>query len=686
MNPANASVAAGVTQQFTAVATYTDAHTATLTNATWASSQTSVATVNSSGLATTLTQGTTVISATSGGVTGSVTLTVTAPELTAIQVNPANPSIALGRNQQFAATGTYTDNQTRALTNVTWTSSDTSVATVDGSGLAHSTHTGTTTITATLGTISAGTVLTVSAPVLDAIAITPDIVNVKLGKVQQFTATGTYSDGSTRDLTADVQWSSSDPVTVTLASSTARKGSALAAAAGAADVTATLDSVRATSHVTVVAPVPQFAYVSAIGGGALSMFAVDANTGALRPRGYTPSDAFPYAVTATPDGKFILSAEDSAPQISVYRADDLNGRLTPVEGNPFPGGSAWHIAVHPSGKFVYEANDNGLFAYTINPETGALSAAEGSPYLNGTDQWAFFMAVDPLGRFLFVTDGDSKLYGFSINQSTGALAPLPNSPYTLPGNPETVTVEPFGQFVYVAWTSTEIGAISAFAIDHSTGELTPVAASPFACSGGCTSVAAHPNGRLLFAASESPGEIETFTIDAQTGALTGVNGANVAAGEDTEWIEIEPSGKFLYAVNSDSSDISIYSIDAAAGTLTPAGNVSTQTGPQHMTFISGDVPVVYVPTFAVVYEVRNDVGPSYSMFAIDAATGALTLMPDTGSGGPMSVKKAAEPGLKQRTSKVQRPMPDAPPAAKSMESGMAPRRRQQKSERHEVSK
>ncbi|NQU10664.1 fibronectin type III domain-containing protein [bacterium] len=78
VTPATASVAAGLTQQFTAMGTYADASTADLTaTATWTSSAGSVATVSSSGLGTGVAVGSATITATSGAVSGSASLTVT---------------------------------------------------------------------------------------------------------------------------------------------------------------------------------------------------------------------------------------------------------------------------------------------------------------------------------------------------------------------------------------------------------------------------------------------------------------------------------------------------------------------------------------------------------------------------------------------------------------------------------
>ena len=97
--------------------------------------------------------------------TTTVTLTVTAPVLVSIAVTPVNPSIAAGRQQQFTATGTYSDGSHQDLTaSAAWTSSAPAVATINSIGLASALTVGSTTIQATSGSINGSTVLTVTAP------------------------------------------------------------------------------------------------------------------------------------------------------------------------------------------------------------------------------------------------------------------------------------------------------------------------------------------------------------------------------------------------------------------------------------------------------------------------------------------------------------------------------------------
>ena len=253
VTPASPSIALGTVQQFTATGIYTDNTTQNLTAAVaWSSSDPGVAAIGSAagshGLASSVTTGSTSITATdpATGIAGSTTLAVTPAVLVSLAVTPPNAAIALGTVQQFTATGTYTDDTTQDLTAaVTWSSSDPGVAAIGNAavtqGLASSAATGSVSIVATdPGTqITGSTTLAVTPAVLVSLAVTPADPSIPLGTVQQFTATGTYTDDSTQDLTAAVTWSSSAPGVATISNAAGSHGLASSAAIGSTTITAT---------------------------------------------------------------------------------------------------------------------------------------------------------------------------------------------------------------------------------------------------------------------------------------------------------------------------------------------------------------------------------------------------------------------------------------------------------------
>jgi uncharacterized protein YjdB len=253
ISPATATVAAGYTQPYTATGTYSDGSTQTLTDTvSWSSSASAIAGISGSGLATGISPGTTTITASDGAITAIATLTVGAPVLVSIAVTPANGSFALGTTLTLSATGTYSDGSTLNLSNgVTWSSGNTGIASVSGPGIVSGVELGSTGITATSGAISGSTTVTVTAAVLVSIAVTPAIPTLPLGTTEQFTATGSYTDGSTQDISSTVQWSSDTPTTATIGTTGATIGLATSVGEGTATITATSGAISGSTLLTV---------------------------------------------------------------------------------------------------------------------------------------------------------------------------------------------------------------------------------------------------------------------------------------------------------------------------------------------------------------------------------------------------------------------------------------------------
>jgi hypothetical protein len=267
------TVAAGNTQQFTATGTFTDKSTQNITTSvTWSSSDPSVTmSATAPGLATTTDAavGKNIsISATQGSVSAATPaiLTVSAAALVSIAVTPTGESIASGTTQAFTATGTYSDNSTQNLTStVVWsavTLSGGGAATFTGNSspnIAKATAPGQVTITATSGSISGSTPLTVTAPVLTSIVVastppatppvtgTAAVVTIYQGQTQQFYALGTYSDSSIQNITSTVAWSAGTGTVATVGTSGPTAGLATAVAAGTVKISAASGSITSTT-------------------------------------------------------------------------------------------------------------------------------------------------------------------------------------------------------------------------------------------------------------------------------------------------------------------------------------------------------------------------------------------------------------------------------------------------------
>lgn len=276
------TIAPGTRTQFKAAAMLSDGTTIpdVTTQATWDSDNKDVATIANAttddttiGEARGITGGDAQISAAFRGKTGTATLHVTNGVLQSIAVTtPSQPvqsalSIPNGQTLQFQAIGTFVDatdrdhptTATQDLTRqaaLTWTSSEPTVADISNDrptkGQAKARSPGTTTITATFGTgtdpVHGDARLTVTEVV--SIAIDPLDVSVPAGRHQQFKATATLTDGTTPDVTTQVEWSCSDDTIASIVATGPGAGDATAVKADPGPVTITATFHQASHDVT----------------------------------------------------------------------------------------------------------------------------------------------------------------------------------------------------------------------------------------------------------------------------------------------------------------------------------------------------------------------------------------------------------------------------------------------------
>lgn len=258
ITPPRATIPLGSAGQFTAEGIYGDGRRMPITTMLdWSSSSTHTAEVGNQagryGHIITHAIGPTSISAThlASGTSATVTLIVTNPIIATIRVRPAQARIGIGRNQRFEAIAVYSDRSELNLSRqVEWRSTDVSVASVSNqatsAGTANGLSVGTATISAfhaTSGVSSTNSndsaVLVVLPAVLTSIAVTPLQVDVPLGASQAFTATGLFSSGPSRDITAQVRWQSSDQTVASVSSSTSTPGLAQSLRQGQTNIIAT---------------------------------------------------------------------------------------------------------------------------------------------------------------------------------------------------------------------------------------------------------------------------------------------------------------------------------------------------------------------------------------------------------------------------------------------------------------
>jgi hypothetical protein len=281
ISPGTPSVAAGLTQQFKAQGTFNTGATRDLTSlVTWTSATPYVASIAAGGLASTYSQGSSTITAsfatqTNGTITGTATITVTAPTLVSIVISStplnnaypvpvpysgASVTTAAGTSHQFLAYGLYSDGGERNITtSVQWTAVSVSptVATINSTGRATGLVPGTATITAkdpTTG-VTQNASLVVTNATVTAIVVSPARQTIAPLTQLSFSALGQFSDGTTQDITADATWASTNIAVATVTSS-APNGIATGVSAGSTVIGAVLGGVAGGASLTVSSASP----------------------------------------------------------------------------------------------------------------------------------------------------------------------------------------------------------------------------------------------------------------------------------------------------------------------------------------------------------------------------------------------------------------------------------------------
>lgn len=270
VSPATATISTGATQQYTASAKYSDGSTANVSStATWAVSSSSIAAISAAGLASAKTAGSTTVTASLSGMSGTASLDVQTATKTvrSISVAPLTATVNVGATQQFAATVTYSDGSTGNT--ATWSTAASAIATINANGLAIGVSAGSTALTAASGGVTGTATLTVTAGTVTSITVTPSAANVSYGGTQQFTATATYSNGSQGNVTSSASWTVSNGSIAIVDSS----GLAAGVGAGSTGVTASLGGFSGGATLNVS---------SSTGAGAnIPMFHVDQNRSGL---------------------------------------------------------------------------------------------------------------------------------------------------------------------------------------------------------------------------------------------------------------------------------------------------------------------------------------------------------------------------------------------------------------------
>lgn len=501
VSPVNPTVPLGGTQQFAATGTYKNPDGSTmvgmsgdLTNqVTWAAGSTSIATFSTStpGLLSAVSVGSTSLTAVLNGVIGTTNLMVGPPVPQSLVVSPATANISIGNAIALAAQEVWTDGSKHVPSGTVVWSSDTPaaanvVSTGTYTGAAAGFATGSANITASEGSLSAGTAT----------------VSVVTGATH-YAYVSNYGDSPIGQYTVDANASPYLTPAGTVSTSGLKPSQ------------------------TVVDPNGKYVYPIAVSSNtSVSVFNVMSD-GTLTNAGFPPEAAGPvdtnYSVI-DPYGRFLYVADYTANSIYGFQISQTDGSLTPINGSPFTAnldGPISMIADH-SGQYLYAINsladDISIYQIdqTLTSSGGALTPLAAQPTI-ATGTSPGISTLDHAGAYLYVpNNGDGTISSYTL-ASSGVLTNVATTAVTGSTSILNVAVDPADKYLYVldAGILPANGALYAFSLSSgvpSTSAIGPSVATGPAPEG----IAIDPTGKLL--AVENSGEgstastISLFTI------------------------------------------------------------------------------------------------------------------------------------------------------------------------------
>jgi uncharacterized protein YjdB len=331
----------------------------------WSSSNAGVASVNSSGVVTALSAGSTNIVATSEGQNGLAALTVSAPPppapvpVASVSVSPTAPSLTVGGTIQLSATTRDANGNVLTGRTVTWTSSNAGIASVNSSGLVTAVSAGSASISAFSEGQTGSSTVTVTAPApvpVASVSVSPTAPSLPVGGTIQLSAV--TRDASGNVLTGrTIVWSSSNAGVASVTSA----GGVTATGVGTANITATSEGRTGTSTVTVtlapVASVTVSPATASISVGQTQQLSVTLRDGAGTVlSGRTTTWRSNSTSIATVSASGLVTAITAGPATITATSENINGTatITVIVPTPAPGGSA----PEPGGSDVILFQDN----------------------------------------------------------------------------------------------------------------------------------------------------------------------------------------------------------------------------------------------------------------------------------------------------------------------------------------
>ena len=290
----------------------------------------------------------------------------------------------------------------------------------------------------------------------------------------------------------------------------------------------------------------------------------------------------------------------AAGAVSAFAVDAKSGALKFLNQVSTRGPGPCHISLDDTGAYVLVANyDGGSIASFPIQADGSLGAAGGFVQHSGSGPdkerqggpHAHWIGASPDNRFVLTADlglDEVLVYGFDAHKGAFSAKPVGFAKVTPGAGPRHFVFHPNGKFGYLL--NEMESSVTAFSYQPKIGRLSAIqtlSALPDDYKGpkAAAEIAVHPLGKFLYASNRGHDSIAIFAIEKKKGRLKPL-GYVLTGGKTPRHFAIDPSGNYLLAENQESNNIVVFHIDPATGSLTPTGQTVEVTSPVCITFVA----------------------------------------------------------------------------------------------------
>ena len=331
------------------------------------------------------------------------------------------------------------------------------------------------------------------------------------------------------------------------------------------------------------------------GGEGIYLYRLDLANGALKHVGTTKGVVNPSYLTLAGGRRFLYAVNEvedyegaRSGAVSAFAADQKTGALRLLNRRPSRGGSPCYVTAADSGRYVLVANySGGNVAVLPVRRDGSLGEAVDVEQFVGSGPnrerqeapHAHSILLDRANRYAFSCDlGTDRVMVYRFDPRTGKLSPheRPWVSTKAGAGPRHLTFHPGGRAAYLL---NELDStVTAFAYDPTRGTLTEsetLSALPAGFAGPNTGADLHvtPDGRFLYSSNRGHDSLACFLIDERTGGLSPA-GHTPTQGKTPRNFIVDPTGSFVLVANQKSDSVVTFRLDTRTGALSPTGQTA----------------------------------------------------------------------------------------------------------------